>query len=231
LTIAQDFLFCKTGNFPADSVTLPNMSFLGWMVLVGALLLLMALSSAYLRRLPITTSAVYLAIGLLISPLAFNLVDVNFVEWKVVFEHLTEVAVIVSLFIGGLKLRLPLRNPAWKAAYRLAAPVMLVSIAGVAVVSHYAFGFEWASAFLLGAMLAPTDPVLASTVSVNNAGDHDRMRYGLSGEAGFNDGAAFPFVIFALMWLEYDRIGSWIGGWIGTTRCKRSASATPTLIR
>jgi NhaP-type Na+/H+ or K+/H+ antiporter len=159
------------------------MSFLVWMSLVGVLLLLMALLSAYLRRLPITTSAIYLAIGLLVSPLAFDLVDINFVEWKSIFEHLTEIAVIVSLFIGGLKLRLPLRNPAWTAAYRLAAPVMLASIAGVAVFSHFVFGFEWASAFLLGAILAPTDPVLASTVSVNNAGDHDRMRYGLSGEA------------------------------------------------
>jgi NhaP-type Na+/H+ or K+/H+ antiporter len=189
------------------------MSFLVWMSLVGVLLLLMALLSAYLRRLPITTSAIYLAIGLLVSPLAFDLVDINFVEWKSIFEHLTEIAVIVSLFIGGLKLRLPLRNPAWTAAYRLAAPVMLASIAGVAVFSHFVFGFEWASAFLLGAILAPTDPVLASTVSVNNAGDHDRMRYGLSGEAGFNDGASFPFVIFALTWLEYDRLGSWIGEW------------------
>ncbi len=183
------------------------------MGVTGALLLLMALSSAYLRSLPITTSAIYLALGLAISPLGLDLVAVNFVEWKVWFEHLTEIAVIVSLFVGGLKLRLPLRNQVWAAAFRLAAPVMLASIAGVAVFSHFAFGFDWAVAFLLGAVLAPTDPVLASTVSVNDAADHDRMRYGLSGEAGFNDGAAFPFVIFALMWAEYDRLGSWIGGW------------------
>jgi NhaP-type Na+/H+ or K+/H+ antiporter len=39
------------------------------------------------------------------------------------------------------------------------------------------------------------------------------MRYGLSGEAGFNDGAAFPFVIFALLWMEHDTLGSWVGGW------------------
>jgi NhaP-type Na+/H+ or K+/H+ antiporter len=189
------------------------MSFLGWMGLVGGLMLLMALLSAYLRRLPITSSAIYLAIGLLVSPLVFDLIDINFIEWRVLFEHLTEVAVIVSLFIGGLKLRLPLRDPAWTAAYRLAAPVMLASIGGAAVFAHFVIGFEWASAFLLGAILAPTDPVLASTVSVNNAGDHDRMRYGLSGEAGFNDGAAFPFVVFALTWMEYDRLGGWIGGW------------------
>lgn len=183
------------------------------MGLIGALLLLMALSSAYIRRLPITTSGIYLALGLLVSPFGLGWIDINFVEWRVWFEHLTEIAVIVSLFIGGLKLRLPLNNSAWSAAFRLAAPVMLASISGVALFTHFVFGFEWAIAFLLGAMLAPTDPVLASTVSVNNAADHDRMRYGLSGEAGFNDGAAFPFVIFALMWLEYNDLGSWIGGW------------------
>jgi NhaP-type Na+/H+ or K+/H+ antiporter len=190
-----------------------SMSFLAWMGLVGALLLLMALSSAYLRRLPITTSAIYLALGVLISPVALNLIDVNFVEWRVFFEHLTEIAVIVSLFIGGLKLRLPLKNPAWIAAYRLAAPVMLACIGGVAAFAHFAFGFDWAAAFLLGAVLAPTDPVLASTVSVDDASDQDRMRYGLSGEAGFNDGAAFPFVVFALMWAEYGELGAWVGGW------------------
>ncbi len=183
------------------------------MGLVGALLLLMALSSAYLRRLPITTSTIYLAIGLLISPFGLDLIDINFVEWRVWFEHLTEIALIVSLFIGGLKLRLPLKNPAWTAAYRLAAPVMFACIAGVAVFAHFVFGFDWAAAFLLGAVLAPTDPVLASTVSVDDASDHDRMRYGLSGEAGFNDGAAFPFVVFALMWAEYGELGSWVGGW------------------
>ncbi|HXG84776.1 MAG TPA: cation:proton antiporter [Pyrinomonadaceae bacterium] len=189
------------------------MSFLAWMGLAGAVLLLMALASAYLRRLPITTSAIYLALGLLVSPFGLDLIDVNFVEWRVWFEHLTEIAVIVSLFIGGLKLRLPLKNPAWTAAYRLAAPVMVACIAGVAVFAHLVFGFDWAAAFLLGALLAPTDPVLASTVSVNDAGDHDRMRYGLSGEAGFNDGAAFPFVVFALMWAEYGELGGWVGGW------------------
>lgn len=189
------------------------MNFIHWMGLVGALLLLMALSSTYLRRLPITTSTIYLAIGLLISPFGLDLIDVNFVEWRVWFEHLTEIAVIVSLFISGLKLRLPLRNPAWMAAYRLAGPVMLACIAGVASFAHFVFGFDWVTASLLGAVLAPTDPVLASAVSVNHASDHDRMRYGLSGEAGFNDGAAFPFVIFALMWMEYGELGGWVGGW------------------
>lgn len=190
------------------------MSFLAWMGMIGALLLLVALMSTYIRRLPITTSAIYLALGIAVSPVGLGLLTVDFVEWKEWFEHLTEVAVIVSLFVGGLKLRLPFSNSAWTASVRLAVPVMLASIIGVAAFSHFVIGLKWPLAFLLGAVLAPTDPVLASTVSVNNAADHDRMRYGLSGEAGFNDGAAFPFVIFALLWIQYDYVGGWIGGWV-----------------
>lgn len=174
---------------------------------------MIALLSAYIRSMPITTSALYLALGLLVGPLGLGLIEINFIEQSELFEHLTEIAVIVALFLGGIKLRLPFRDPAWSAAYRLAGPVMVASICGIAVFAHFAFGFDWPISFLLGAVLAPTDPVLADLVSVNNASDRDRMRYGLSGEAGFNDGAAFPFVIFALTWLEFDRLGGWIGTW------------------
>jgi sodium/hydrogen antiporter len=189
------------------------MSFPAWIALCGALLLGMALSSAYLRRLPVTASGIYLAFGIAISPAWLDLIRVDFIREKAVFEHLTEIAVILSLFVGGLKLRLPMRHKAWRAAYRLAGPVMLATIAGVAAFAHYGLGLGWATAFLLGSILAPTDPVLAAMVSVNDARDEDRMRYGLSGEAGFNDGAAFPFVVFSLLWLEHGEMGVWTGEW------------------
>ncbi len=189
------------------------MNFLAWMALVGGLLLLMALSSSYLKQIPVSTSFIYLMIGTALSPLGFGVVAIDIESNKVFLEHLTEIAVIISLFVGGLKLRLPLKNAAWTGAFRLAFPVMICSIIGIAIFGHYVFGFSWAVAILLGALLAPTDPVLASTVSVENANDKDRMRYGLSGEAGFNDGMAFPFVIFGLLMLENNGIGSWIGGW------------------
>ena len=189
------------------------MTFLAWMALVGGLLLIMALSFSYLRETPVSTSFIYLIIGIALSPVGFNVAAIDFESNKVFLEKLTEIAVIISLFVGGLKLRLPLKNKAWRAAFRLALPVMFFSIVGIAVFAHFVFGFGWAIAILLGALLAPTDPVLASTVSVDNANDKDRMRYGLSGEAGFNDGMAFPFVIFALLMLENGGIGGWIGGW------------------
>jgi NhaP-type Na+/H+ or K+/H+ antiporter len=189
------------------------MGFLGWMALAGGVLLLMALSSAYLRNLPVSTSAVYLAIGVAIGPLGTGWLQIDLhaeVPW---LERLTEVAVIVALFVGGLKLRLPLRDPAWIAAVRLAGPVMLASILGVALCGHVLLGLDPAAAILLGAVLAPTDPVLANTVKVDSAADQDRMRYGLSGEAGLNDGAAFPFVVFGLSWAEQSGPGAWIGEW------------------
>ena len=189
------------------------MSFLGWMALASILLLLLALSSAYLRKLPISASAIYLAVGVAIGPLGFGLIRIDLGEQIRWFERLTEVAVIVALFVGGLKLRLPLRDPAWIAARRLGGPVMLVSIAGVGLCAWQLLGLDPASALLLGAVLAPTDPVLAGTVKVSRAADHDRVRYGLSGEAGLNDGMAFPFVIFALLWAEHGGAGGWIAGW------------------
>ncbi len=190
-----------------------SMSFLTWIGLAGCVMLIMALSSAYLRRLPVTSSGIYLALGIAISPAWLDLIKIDFVSESVFFEHLTEIAVIVSLFVGGLKLRLPLTYLAWNAAFRLAGPVMLATIAGVAAFAHYGFGFDWPSAFLLGSVLAPTDPVLAGMVTVSDATDQDRMRYGLSGEAGFNDGAAFPFVIFSLLWMEHGAVDGWVGEW------------------
>ena len=189
------------------------MSFLGWMALVGGLLLLLALSSAYLRNLPISTSAIYLALGVAIGPMGFGWLRIDLRDEVWWFERLTEVAVIVALFVGGLKLRLPLKHPAWIAARRLGGPIMLASIAGVALCAWLLLGLDPATSLLLGAVLAPTDPVLAGTVKVNNAADHDRMRYGLSGEAGLNDGMAFPFVVFALLWAEHGGPGGWMTQW------------------
>ena len=189
------------------------MTFLAWLAFGGAVLLLMALSSAYLRNLPVSTSVIYLALGAAIGPLGAGWLQIDLQTDLAWFERLTEVAVIVALFVGGLKLRLPLRDPAWVAAYRLAGPVMLASIVGVALCAHLLLGLDPGTAILAGAVLAPTDPVLANTVKVGSAADRDRMRYGLSGEAGLNDGAAFPFVVFGLSWAEHGGLGDWITGW------------------
>ncbi|MCQ2048685.1 sodium/hydrogen exchanger family protein [Stutzerimonas stutzeri] len=190
------------------------MNFLEWMAVLGVLLLILALASAFLRWLPITTSLIYLGFGVLIGQLGIGLWEMEFLHIAGWMEHLTEVAVLVSLFVSGLKLRMPLRHPAWKSAYVLAGPVMLACIGGVTLLCHYVFGLSWGAAVLIGAILAPTDPVLASLVQVNDARDSDRLRYGLSGEAGFNDGTAFPFVVFGLMLIAQGQLeADWVGEW------------------
>ena len=190
------------------------MNFLEWMAVLGVLLLILALASAYLRWLPVTTSLIYLGFGLLIGQLGIGLWEMDFIHISGWMVHLTEIAVLVSLFVSGLKLRMPLRHPAWKSAYVLAGPVMLACIAGVALFCHYLLGLNWGLAVLIGAILAPTDPVLASLVQVNNSRDSDHVRYGLSGEAGFNDGTAFPFVVFGLLLIEQGTLATgWVGEW------------------
>ncbi len=174
------------------------MSFVGWVALIGALLLTMTLSSAKLRQLPVSTAVLYLGFGCLIGPWGLNLVALDLGRGSPLFEWVTAGAVILSLFIGGLRLRLPLSDPTWRAAGRLAGPVMILSIAGFAAVAYFGLQMSFATALLFGAVLAPTDPVLAGAVTVSHSQDHDQVRYALSGEAGLNDGAAFPFVMLAL---------------------------------
>ncbi|XXX71993.1 sodium:proton antiporter [Sorangium sp. So ce134] len=190
-----------------------TLSFLHWLALAGVILLIMALSSAHVKRLPVSSSLIYLGLGWLIGPQALGWIRLDIEQGCAWFERLTEIAVIISLFIGGLKLRLSPRDSAWSAAYRLAGPVMLVCILGIAAVAHLVLGLDPPGALLLGAILAPTDPVLASAVSVGHAADKDRMRYGLSGEAGLNDGMAFPFVVLALSWMDRGGAGLWILRW------------------
>jgi NhaP-type Na+/H+ or K+/H+ antiporter len=191
------------------------MSFIAWVAVLGAVLLTLALTSSYLRWLPVTTSAVCLALGVAIGPAGLGWLRLDIKDAAVWMEHLTEVAVLFSLFVCGLKLRLSLKDKKWRVAFGLAGPVMLLSITGVCLLLHFAFGLAWGPSLLIGAILAPTDPVLASLVQVNDAKDDDPVRFGLSGEAGLNDGIAFPFVILGLLFLQQGEGSStaWLDDW------------------
>ena len=189
-------------------------NFLLWTALCGVLLLTLALASAFVQRLPVSTSVIYFGVGCLIGPWGLGLLRLDVGTANSWLEHVTELGVTLSLFIGGLRLRLSPRHRAWRAAYRLASVVMLGSIAGVAWVAWQWLGFDPAVALLLGAILAPTDPVLAGDVTVGHSRERDRLRYALSGEAGLNDGAAFPFVVLALSWLQSESLGPLVGSWV-----------------
>jgi NhaP-type Na+/H+ or K+/H+ antiporter len=174
-------------------------SFLQWLLAAGALLVLMAMVSGLLQRLPVASSLVYLGIGLGVGPIGLGWLDLDLRGHALWVERITELAVVASLFFGGLKLRLPLTHACWRSGYRLATLAMLLSIAGAAATAHLLLGLPWPASLLLGAIVAPTDPVLAGMVTVDAASDRDPVRYALSGEAGLNDGMAFPFVVLGVL--------------------------------
>lgn len=114
--------------------------------------------------------------------------------------HLTEMVVIVSLMGTGLKIDQPFSLKRWAVPLRLVSITMLLSIAAVTALAMWGFGFDLATALLLGAVLAPTDPVLASDVQVGppNEEVQDKVKFSLTAEAGMNDGTAFPFTWLAI---------------------------------
>ncbi|MHC8344139.1 cation:proton antiporter [Pseudomonas sp. RT6P73] len=190
------------------------MSFILWVAVLGAVLLTLALTSSYLRWMPVTTSAVCLVLGVGIGPSGLGLLKLDTGDASIWMEHLTEVAVLFSLFVCGLKLRSPLKDKKWRVAFGLAGPVMLLTIGGICLLLHYGLQLSWGASMLIGSILAPTDPVLAALVQVNDARDDDSVRFGLSGEAGLNDGIAFPFVILGLLLLQHDGNPGWFGDWV-----------------
>ena len=189
------------------------MSFEAWCAVAGVLFLGVALTRNLLKGWPVTTAAIYLGIGLILGPLVLNKLHFEPLKHTELLERVTEVAVIISLFSAGLKLRLPFEDGRWKGPLRLALVSMTLTIGLVTLVGYYWLGLPLGAAVLLGAFLAPTDPVLASDVQTRHPEDFDELRFSLTGEAGFNDGTAFPFVMLGLGLLGLHELGDWAWRW------------------
>jgi NhaP-type Na+/H+ or K+/H+ antiporter len=185
-----------------------------WYVLVGGLLVLMAVSGSFVQRLPLSMGLVYLAVGFALGPSGAGLLDLNPLLHPHVLEVLTEVAVLLSLFSAGLKLRLPWRDRAWIPPLRLAFGGMILTVGLIAGTGVLWLGLPVGVAILLGGILAPTDPVLASDVTVAKPGDQDTLRVTLTGEAGLNDGTAFPVIMLGLGLLGLHEIGTMGWRWL-----------------
>lgn len=131
-------------------------------------------------------------------------------------ERLTELAVIVSLMGAGLKIDRAFSLRGWATTWRLLAITMPLTIAAAAWIGWWVVGLAPAAAVLLGAVIAPTDPVLASDVQVGapNRGGEDEVRFSLTSEAGLNDGLAFPFTYLAIAMALYGpEPGEWLAWW------------------
>jgi NhaP-type Na+/H+ or K+/H+ antiporter len=185
-----------------------------WFLVAGALLLMMALVGSAVDRLPLSPGLIYLLVGVALGPAGVGIVYLDPLSRSNALMIGCEIALVISLFTVGLKLRTSLTDPLWRLPFRLATISMGVVIAVIAIIGVYAFKLPLGAAVLLGAILAPTDPVLASDVQVRHADDRDRSRFTLTGEGGINDGVAFPFVLLGLGLLGIGDVGTWGMRWL-----------------
>ncbi|TDD13597.1 cation:proton antiporter [Nonomuraea diastatica] len=186
------------------------------LALGGGAALLAAILPQVLARRPLSLPLVYLLGGVVLFALPIALPGPDPVAHRTALEHITELCVVVSLMGAGLAINRRAGVRAWSTTWRLLGLVMPLTVAGVAVAATLLLGWPAGAALLLGAVLAPTDPVLASDVHVGEPVDvenaDDEVRFALTSEAGLNDGLAFPIVYAAIAVAVAGGTG-WLGEW------------------
>ena len=152
------------------------------------------------RLINISYPIVFIVMGMIIFSLIEALPWASPYRDQELTMHMTEIMVIVSLMGTGLRISTPFKFKQWSLPFRLVTVTMILCIGALAALGYWWLGWGVASAVLLGAVLAPTDPVLASDVQVGPPGTEDThdVKFALTAEAGMNDGLAFPFVWLAI---------------------------------
>ncbi len=198
------------------------------LAVLGLTVLIAAVLPNLVERLPISLPMVVVAIGMAVFALPVGLEAPRPGLEARSAERLTEFVVIVSLMGAGLKLRRPVGWRSWNTTWRLLGITMPLTVVAIAVLGQAALGLPLATAILLGAVLAPTDPVLASDVQLQGPGQDDatvdietsddmrrhagdETRFALTSEAGLNDGLAFPITNLAI---AIAAGGSWFVPWL-----------------
>ncbi|MEX2543305.1 MAG: cation:proton antiporter [Trueperaceae bacterium] len=187
------------------------------LTIVGLAFLGAAWVPLLIYKAPVSFPFLYIAFGLALFSLPLGLFLPNPLESSFFTERFTEILVIISLTGAGLKLARPIGWRSWQVTWRLLLLAMPLTIAFTALFGWWVIGLAPASALLLGAVLAPTDPVLASDVQVGPPGDPKggEARFTLTSEAGLNDGLAFPFTHLAIAAAAAGTSAglSWIAEW------------------
>jgi NhaP-type Na+/H+ or K+/H+ antiporter len=191
----------------------------GLYLVAGLALLLGAVLPRLLRRYAVSAPIGFLGAGVLLG-LAVDQSHLSPIVEPGLTEHLAELTILVALMGVGLAIDRPIGWHRWKVTWRLLLVAMPACIAAVAG-AGWLLGLAPATALLLGAVLAPTDPVLASDVQVQGPStgadaepeEDDEVRFALTSEAGLNDGLAFPFVYAAVFGATKGALGDWALEW------------------
>ncbi|OQP51208.1 cation:proton antiporter [Niastella populi] len=177
------------------------MEYLVGLITIGIAALGMAWMPTISSFVRISYSIVYIIIGILLFLILPMLPYADPLQHPAITLHLTETVVLVALMGSGLKIDQPFSIREWKHSLKLVSVGMISSIALTAFIAWYFVGMDIASALLLGAILSPTDPVLASDVQVGppQESEKDSVKFTLTAEGGMNDGTAFPFVWLGIL--------------------------------
>lgn len=182
----------------------------------GAGLVLGAVVMARPGRIGIPASVLYVLIGAAVAA-ALAVLGVTPIDPErdhVLLERLCELALVVAVFSAGLTIERTVSRRSWSTIGVLLTVVMPLTILAIAGFGVWVMGLSFGAALLLGAVLAPTDPVLAGNVGLTEPGGATlgEPRLSLHTEAGFNDGLASPFVVLGLF-VARDGGTSWLGTW------------------
>ena len=190
------------------------------LTIIGLAAFTMAWMPAITKRTGISYAILYVLAGVLLYAVFSKYLPVPLPALNNTLTlHLSETVVIISLMGTGIKIDRPFSFSNWASPLKLVSVAMLLCIAGAAFIAYYFLHLNLAAAVLLGAALAPTDPVLASDVQVGppNSKGKSETKFSLTAEAGLNDGVAFPFtwlaIFFALSGGDNDTTGlvQWFG--------------------
>lgn len=187
---------------------------LGWVAL-GAVLVASVTALTHQSGRAWSASLLYVSVGLV----AAAVIDALGVRWldpvssPDAIVRITELAIVVALFANGVRLDRDLRPGLWRPTIRLLGVVMPLTIGAVVLLGTGVLGLSLGAAIVLGAALAPTDPVLAGDVGETSPGhEESEPEFAITSEASLNDGLAAPFLVLGLLVAgEGVGWGSWLG--------------------
>lgn len=190
------------------------------LLIAGIALMGMFILPALLKRSILTIPILFVGLGYLIFslPVEYPFIDPEGSQFdRLILEYLSEFIIIISLAAIGIKIDHRPGWNTWQIGWYLLGIAMPLTILLTALSGYYMLGISLSAAILLGSVLAPTDPVLAGNVQVGppNKGEENEVRFGLSLEAGLNDGLAFPFVWLALKLESEGQSAAVVWDWLG----------------
>ena len=182
------------------------------LLIVGLTSLFASFSPIILKRFKISFTIPLLFLGAILYYLKAPLPWPDPIWNESLTIHFSELVVIISLMVAGLKIGLNYSWKEWRNPLRLLGITMPLFMVAVFLFTYYILKFDGPISLLLAAVLAPTDPALASEIQLNKkqsaSSKNVGIQYNLTAEAGLNDGLAFPFIFLAIVWSKNGSLGA-----------------------